>query len=467
MGPYIKDKNSSRRMIIFTFIALIPIILFTVYKNGYLPYTLNHSLITLLYPLIFILTGAISSFIFEMLYALIFLRKKHNIKVYLTNSYGFMIGLLMALVLSINTPLPVLILGTFVATIIGKMIFGGFGKNIFNPALIGVLFIVICFGSTNYLNRYEVDTVSSSTPLTNYSILAATNGEINQSTLISPYGSLLDFFIGLKPGSVGETSALLCLIALLFLIITKTIKWRIPLFYIGTVLAMTFIISLVGGYSLIFPLFSILSGGLLFGATFMATDPVTSPITAKGQIIYGLCLGILTVIIRFLLPYPEGVMISILTMNLFIIIIDRFSVYTNKNIKWYILSIIIFILLLSGLSYYIGSNLHKEETKDSNYNIIEKVQIDNAIKYNVTQKYNYGMITANITFTDDKITKIDIISPIDSYYDQIIDAKYIDSIIKNQTDLSSVDSISSATYTSNAIVTMVNNTITDYNKEVE
>lgn len=475
IGPYIKDKNSTSKIMLNVIIALIPIILFSFYKNGYVPYSMGYGdIYDLFYPLLFVLIGALASFALEMLYALIFLRKKYNNKVfhYLKTSYSFMPGLFMALVLPLSTPLPVLLLGVFVAVIIGKMVFGGFGQNIFNPALIGVLFIMICFSSSisTYANLYEIDAISSSTPLTNENLLIENNQLISADTLIKPYGSLLDFFIGNIPGSVGEVSSILIIAGFIFLVITKSVKWKITLTYVATSLIMTFIIGMFNGVGYIYPIYQILSGGLLFGAVFMATDPVTSPTTFLGQIIYGIGLGILTILIRFLLPYLEGVLISILCMNMLVFIIDRIGFVARCKKYVSVISILSLIIVLGSLSLYIGYSSQKTDEIDTNFSINERTINGNTANYTVSQKHKYGTVKANIVINNGNIVSIEIISPNDSYINLINKDNYIERLINGENNLNAVDTVSGATYSSTALKNLVINTLNDYNgekKEVE
>ena len=226
-GPYIKGKNSTNKIMSHLIISLLPIILFSFYKNGIIPFIYNKTnIFGMLYPLIFILIGTLSTGLFEGLYVKFILKEK-DLRNYLTNSYSFIPGLFLSLILPISTPISILILGAFVSSIIGKMLFGGFGNNVFNPALIGRLFIISTYAiviSNNggYLNSYEIDTISSATPLSN-----VVEGIGTYETLVKPYGTLLDFFIGTIPGAVGETSALLCILAFIYLTITKTIKYKV------------------------------------------------------------------------------------------------------------------------------------------------------------------------------------------------------------------------------------------------
>ena len=325
MGPFIRSKYKTNKIMLNTLIALFPLIIFSIYKNCYIPYSHgNITFIEMFNPIIFIIIGTLTSFVIEVIYALI-LKKKNYIK----NSYAFFPGLFLSLILPINTPIYVLVIGCVIASV-SKIVFGGFGKNIFNPALVGYLVIILFFSSVlttnNYLNKYELDTINSPTPLTNASMVT---GLGSYEELVKPYGNLSDFFIGTIPGSFIETSALLCLVAFIFLSLTKTIKWRIPLFYILTVFVITLGISRLLGEGIYYPFFHILSGGLMFGAIFMATDPVTSCVTPIGQILQGILLGLITVIFRFI--GVEGVAFSILIVNLFVILLDKIGVQSRFN----------------------------------------------------------------------------------------------------------------------------------------
>ena len=385
MGPFIKDKNTTKLMMNHLLISLTPIIIFTILKNGVIPYTKGYTgLIGLIYPLIFIAVPTISTFIFETIFKLI---KTKNIKETLKNTYSIFPGLFLGLILPINTPLTIVILGSLVATII-KMIFGGFGKNKLNPALIGKLFIIILFSSTiiskgGYLNPYEQTTLTS-IPKTTIS-----EGIGNYETLVKPYGRLLNIFIGNVPGTLGETSALLSLLAFIYLTYFKAIKWKIPVTYILTVFAITYVIGGTSNLGIWYPLFQIFTGGIMFSAVFLAPDSVTSPVTSIGQILYGIFLGILTVIIRYLTPIPEATFISILIMNALVIILDKIGSLARFNFKIAIIPFIISWLLIIGLSLGISIKYEKEEPNIED-NIEEKINTNESqtIEENTNEKIN-------------------------------------------------------------------------------
>lgn len=357
MGPFIKDNNRTQKMMNHLLIALTPIILFAFLKNGLLPYKKGYTNIYgMIYPLIFILVPTISTFLFEIIFGLI-TRKK------IKDSYSTISGLFLGLILPLNTPLPIVILGALISSIIEKIIFRVSGKNILNPALVGRLFIITIFAATitsngGYLNPHEINTITTSTPLTNASLV---DGLGTYETLVKPYGRLLNIFIGNVPGAVGETSVLLCLLAFIYLTYFKVIKWKIPVTYILTVFAITYVIGGSNDLGIWYPLFQIFTGGLMFGAVFMATDPVTSPTTPIGQILYGIFLGILTVIFRYLTPFPEATMVSILIMNMLVMVLDNIGSIGRFNFKIALMPFIIAWVLIIGLGLGISMKYAKPE----------------------------------------------------------------------------------------------------------
>lgn len=456
MGPFIKDKNTTKKMMNHLLIALTPIIIFSIIKNGVIPYKKGYTdLLGLFYPLIFIGISTITTFIFETLFKLI---RTKDIKESLKNTYSIFPGLFLGLILPINTPITILILGSLVSSIIAKMLFGGFGKNIFNPALVGRLFIISIFASTimskgGYLNPYELDAVTQSTPLTNASTIT---GIGTYETLVKPYGRLLNIFIGNIPGAIGETSALLCILALIYLTYFKVIKWKIPVTYILTVFAMTYVIGGINDQGIWYPLFQIFSGGLMFGAVFMATDPVTSPVTPIGQILYGIFLGILTVTFRYLTPFPEGVLTSILTMNMLVMILDKIGSIGRFNFKIALIPFIIAWLLIIGLSLGISIKLNNTET-DPNFKIISKEINGNKTKYIVTEKGYQSQIKAQIIIQNNKVEDIKILEQNDSFYSKIEENNFIEKLKES----GEIDTVSGATITSTALKKMIQNTLND------
>ena len=276
---------------------------------------------------------------------------------------------------------------------------------------------------------------------------------------------VFNFLFGNIPGAIGETCSLLCIIAFIYLTYKKIIKWRIPTSYIGSVTIISIIICLTKGIGIWFILFNILSGGLLFGAVFMATDPVTTPITRRGQVISGILMGIITMGIRYLTPLPEGVLISILIVNIITIFINKLSVklYDKKNISNIILIGIILLCIIS--SFVIGKNIITKPLDDT-YEILSKVKNGTTTTYKV-KGMGYagkGSIKLKIIFTNNNISNIEVISSHETYTNMIYSNDYLNKIINNQNNLDNLDTISGCTYTSKYLKEIVEKTKEDYNK---
>ena len=221
-------------------------------------------------------------------------------------------GILLAFNLPSNLPLYIIIIGALFAIGVVKMTFGGLGCNLFNPALAARVFLLISFPvkmtvfpEVGQMTAYA-DAVTAATPMSN---LAQSN--------------LWDLFLGNVGGSLGEVSALCLLIGLVVLLVSRTITWHIPVSILVTVFALTGLLHIAYPVEVATPWHHLCGGGLMLGAIFMATDYVTSPMTPKGQLIYGFCIGFLTVAIRVFGAYPEGMSFAILIMNAFVPLINN------------------------------------------------------------------------------------------------------------------------------------------------
>ena len=220
-------------------------------------------------------------------------------------------GLLFAMTLPVSVPYPIVVLGSVFAILAGKLFFGGLGQNIFNTALLARALVLLLFPAD--LTRYpalQADAVSGATAL-HHMVKPAL-----------PQESILDMFLGNCAGSIGEISALALILGGMYLVARKVISPRIPLAYLGTVAVITLVFHKTD-HALAWMLYQLFSGGVMLGAIFMATDYVTSPVTAKGQIVYGIGCGVLTVLLRYFGLFPEGVTYAILLMNLWVWTIDR------------------------------------------------------------------------------------------------------------------------------------------------
>ena len=300
-SPHLHTSKSVHKIMWSVIIALIPAIAMSTYYFG-------------LQAGLMILTCVVAAVSTEML-----MNFMKGGKITISDGSAIITGILLALSLPPSFRLSSAALGAIVAISLGKHIFGGLGYNIFNPALLGRAFLQASFpvAITTWSNpiteKYStIDAVSTATPL----------GTFKFEKILTDYS---DLFFGNVGGSLGETSAIAILLGGIFLLILKNADWRIPLSFIGSVLILGGVFWLLDPNQYPDPVFHLLSGGLLFGAFFMATDMVTSPITPKGGWIFGAGVGILVIIIRLFGGLPEGVMYSILLMNGVTPLINRYT----------------------------------------------------------------------------------------------------------------------------------------------
>jgi len=307
--PHIVDSIDSKRYMTCAIAAIIPATLASIYSYG-------------LRAILIIAVSYTAGFFVEFMFAVV---RKHKIH------EGFLVtGLIFPLVLPPTTPLWVVAVGVMFGVLFGKEMFGGTGRNIFNPALVGRLFITIAFPAimtTSWLMPITDATFTekwlipfADTAITD-AVTTATPLAVYKTTKVM--ASFPDLLTGNTAGSMGETCRIAIIIGGLFLMFTRAGNWRIPVSYMGSV----FVFAAIGNHflpdSIATPIFQLFSGGLMFGAFFMATDPVTSPFTCAGKYTFGIMCGILTVLIRSFSGYVEGVMFSIVLMNAISPLIDH------------------------------------------------------------------------------------------------------------------------------------------------
>ena len=303
-APHIRSSMDTFKIMLFVIISLLPAVIISIINYGLYAFTLYAVCI-------------ISAVFLEHIFC-----KIQGRKTTINDLSAALTGLLFALTLPPGLPLWTAFIGVFFAIIVGKMVFGGLGQNPFNPALTGRMVLLISFPALM---------ISFQEPL--YSNIDALSGATmlgNAKTDLSAYGIINHINIDYHQllisagGSLGEISPLALIIGGLFLIYKRIISWHIPVSFISTVFVFTFIISSIDSNITILPYSHIISGGLLLGACFMATDYSTSPMYWAGKIIFGIGCGILTVCIRVYGGYPEGVGFAILIMNAFTPILDKF-----------------------------------------------------------------------------------------------------------------------------------------------
>ncbi len=292
-SPHIKSKNTTSVVMRDVLIALTPAFVWSVVVFGY-----KALLLTALSVALCVL--------FEAGY-----QKLAGKPITVSDLSAAVTGVLIAFNLPSSCAWWVLIPGTFFAIVIVKQLFGGIGKNIVNPAIAARIFMFVSWPTQmSYFKEPMSDAISSATPLS------------SMKAGVLPSESLTDMFLGFIPGCIGEVSSLMILIGLAYLLIRRVITWHIPVSFVATV-ALFSVIFPQAGTNLEYLAYSVLSGGLLLGAVFMATDYTTSPVTWKGRLIYGFGCGLITVAIRFLGAYAEGASFAIMIMNLLVWYIDR------------------------------------------------------------------------------------------------------------------------------------------------
>ena len=243
----------------------------------------------------------------------------------ITDGSAILTGILLAFNLPSNIPLWIVVIGALFAIGVVKMTFGGLGCNLFNPALAGRAFLLISFPvqMTTWpvpgQGFLTLDATTGATPLATMKMIA--KGEASMSDLGN---SLTDMLIGNTGGCLGEVCAIAILIGLVYLLVKRIITWHIPVSILVTVAVFSGLMHLANPTTYVAPQYELLSGGLLLGAVFMATDYVTSPMTPKGQLIYGVAIGFLTMVIRTWGAYPEGMSFAILIMNAFTPLINNY-----------------------------------------------------------------------------------------------------------------------------------------------
>ena len=271
--------------------------------------------------LIVTVTAVASCMLFEWLISKYLLGRERST---LGDGSAIITGILLAFNLPANIPLYMIIIGSLVAIGIGKMVFGGLGNNPFNPALVGRVFMLISFPTrmTSWPEPHQLlsytDATTCATPLNLIGQISGGNAAAADSL-----PSVWNLFLGNTAGCIGEVSALALLIGVIILLCKKVITWHIPVSILATVAVLTGIMWIVNPDLYVNPLYHLCSGGLMLGACFMATDYVTSPMTHKGMVWYGIGIGFLTVIIRFFGSYPEGMSFAILIMNAIVPLINN------------------------------------------------------------------------------------------------------------------------------------------------
>ncbi len=318
LSPHVHSGDSVSRNMYGVCIALVPALLASLWFFG-------------LGALEVVVASILSCVFFEWAITKFLL---HRTESTILDGSAILTGLLLGFNLPSNLPVWIVIIGALVAIGIGKMTFGGLGQNPFNPALVGRVFLLISFPvqMTSWplpvcvTTYFDAATGATMPTLTSY--LDATTGATPLALISAGRLDALpparDLLFGNVGGSLGEVSALCLLVGCAFLLWRRIITWHIPISILGTVFVLSGLLHLMNPLQYVSPLTALLTGGLMLGACFMATDYVTSPMCAKGQLVYGVCIGLLTVVIRCWGAYPEGMSFAILIMNAFTPLINTY-----------------------------------------------------------------------------------------------------------------------------------------------
>jgi len=311
-SPHQQSPETTRKLMYGVVIALLPALAASIYYFG-------------IGAIIVTLTSVLSCVAVEYLIQKFILKVKPSI----SDGSAVVTGLLLAFNVPSNLPVHIIVIGAIIAIGVAKMTFGGLGNNPFNPALVGRVFLLISFPvqmtswpvPTGFKSGYA-DAVTGATPLGLLSE-GVKNGDA-VSAIMEKIPSHMQLFYGQMGGSMGEVAALALIIGGIYLLWKKIITWHIPVTVLFTVALFTGILWLADPTKFADPLFHLLTGGLMLGAIYMATDYVTSPMTHKGMIIYGIGIGVITVLIRTWGAYPEGVSFAILIMNAFVPLLNMY-----------------------------------------------------------------------------------------------------------------------------------------------
>lgn len=326
VSPNLRQKQSTKRIMLELMIGLLVVFAFSL-----LYYATSYGSKHVMQAIMLMAVSLLVALLTEVVFA--FFTKKEQaftlayIKKFLGSSFGWITAIILTLMCPISIPLYALAFATFFAIFFVKLLFGGFGNNIFNPAAVGRAVIFATFvGATT-------DVVTSATPTTtiasSYNWLVTSQEAIG--AMMDELGGLGTLFLGNYPGAIGETSVLIILLVGIVLALRKVIDWRVPVVYLGSIFVLAMAIAVfrgVGSYGSLpgfiwYPLLHLFSGGVVFGAVFMLTDPVTSPTSAQGRCIFALGAAILTMLIRIKANLPEGCLYSILMMNMLTPMIEK------------------------------------------------------------------------------------------------------------------------------------------------
>jgi Na+-translocating ferredoxin:NAD+ oxidoreductase RnfD subunit len=485
-GPFLRSKRSTTGIMLELFAVLS-----VVWIAAVVAYSIRFDFLVGLRAIFVVLTSLVTTLAIDVIVAL--MKGKRNFKEigkFVLTSYSYVTAIIFALCLPVGVSYYVVVIGSIVATLLGKYVFGGFGYNIFNPAIIGRIFVGLAFGSS--LNYGIVGNVDSSYDFVSG---ATVTGSSDWRIGYIPTGyNWKDLLFGNYNGAMGETFTVLLVIAAIYLIVRGIVNYRLIFSYLITIIGISFFVGLLysPGNVLSYTLLQLITGGIMFGAVFMITDPVTSPKSMNGKIIFGIGAAALTMFIRINSDYPEGVMFSIALMNMLNPLIDsciKGTTFNKLGSKWTIVGAFFIgsILLNVGFNAMYPINdgqehiFHEMFGKSANVvNISDTLDDDDKVLginevfkiknnddtyyvYNISVKDPIGEETTSFVLGIDsqgKIAKLTFTQYGDSWAEKY-NEKYIDKVT-GKDKVGTGDSISGATATGSVIRKSINGAIAHF-----
>ena len=435
MGPFIKSKNTKFKIEMNIIICLVLLTLFSTYKSIITFKTFG---IRSFYPIIMVLTSVICSFLTSFIYSKI---TKNDLK----SKPNIIPSILFPLMLGINVPIYLVILGSIIIEILNKVVSSKLYFINFT-LIVGVLMLAVCYFILKinpYLFEGEINIISNLKDIGTY------------ESLITPYGGFKKFLFGLIPSVIGGCS-IICILSLIYLSITKCIKWKIALSITITISIISYFTGDFSGLGNWYALYILLTSSTLFGILLASLNNNT-PVTPIGQVLYGIFIGILTIIIRYFVSFNEAIFISILLISFLIPVFDKVGAKSRFHFNKCLLPFTIAWLLIIMICIYMFITFkHVDEFK-----IVSKDIKNEVTKYVVSNENNIGKIVVDIIVDNKKITKFEIVESTDKNVKKI-DKDFINSITNNPDNLDSISNLPGYNDTCNSLKKIVKNIMNDY-----
>ncbi len=361
-SPSIRTKQSTSMIMKDVTLCLLAVTAFAVYY-----YTTVFGASYGLRVVLMMVDAIVSAIVTEVVF---FKVMKKDVKAGLKSSYGWITGMILVLITDISMSYYAICISTVIALVFGKLVFGGFGQNIFNPAAFGEAIIMNSFAASR-----SVDFVTGATPtqVAKSAGWVFTNAQLQE--MVAPYVGLQGMFLGNYPSTIGSSCALLLVVCGIFLIMRNDIDWQTPVFYIATVFVIAYATGMFHGVGLAYAVFHVLAGGVLFGGIFMLTDPVTTPVSLSGRIIYAVCAASLTMIIRMKSNLSDGVLYAILLINMLTPAIETMMDGNQiKDAKKLRNKTLITCLIFIAMAIGVGASL--ESKLDAGNEVASVVEVD-------------------------------------------------------------------------------------------